>query len=105
MQQTFKSPDELLKDLGKLVHAHRLDQNLTQAALAAKAGIGRNALVKLEGGAVVTTETLVRILNALNAASSITALLPAPQVSPMNLLRHKTERQRARTSRKPIGGP
>ncbi len=105
MNQTFKSPDELLIDLGQRVHAHRLDQNITQSRLAAKAGIGRNALAKLEGGAVVTTETLVRILNALNAANSITELLPEPQVSPMNLVRHKPERQRARTSRKNIAGP
>lgn len=101
MDITFKTPGELLNDLGNLIRAHRLDRNLTQQAMAAKAGVGRNAIVKLERGDPVTTETLMRVLNAIDAANSISALLPQPKISPINLMHHKPERRRVRVPRRP----
>lgn len=94
-----KSPDEIIVDLGERLRGLRLAADLTQAAVADKAGVSERSLRDLESGQGSTVETLVRVLKALGAQDVIGAVAPRPAVSPMQLLRKKAPRRRASGTR------
>ncbi len=101
MDNSFLSPHELEVALGGRLRELRLRQNLGQAEVAASAGVGRRAIYTLESGGGSTVETLLRVLKALGVTDPIAALAPAPQVSPLAVLRSPKPPQRA--GRKPKG--
>ncbi len=90
----------VLAELGRRVQTHRLNLNLTQSAVAAKAGVSRRALQKLEGGRTCTLLVLVRILRALGRLDALDGFLPEPGLSPLQLAKLKgRERKRAGRTR------
>jgi transcriptional regulator with XRE-family HTH domain len=99
MDTTGKSPDEIVADLGERLRALRLGADLTQAAVADKAGVSERSLRDLESGQGSTVETLVRVLKALGVQDLIGAIAPRPAISPMQLLQKKTPRRRASGTR------
>ncbi|MBN4937531.1 helix-turn-helix transcriptional regulator [Stenotrophomonas maltophilia] len=90
-----QSPEEIAEALGKRFRARRLLSNVSQAALADKAGISRRALVQLESGQGSTVHTLISVLKALGLEQQLTTLVPVPTVSPMAMLKAKRLRSRA----------
>lgn len=82
----FRTPEELQIDLGSRVRAQRIHRRMTQAEVAAKAGVGLRSVIALEKGTGSTVETFVRVLKALGAEDLITELLPEPEISPMAML-------------------
>lgn len=91
----IQSPQEIAEALGKRIRARRLLANVSQAALADKAGISRRALVQLESGQGSTVHTLISTLKALGLEQQLTFLVPVPTVSPMAMLKAKRLRSRA----------
>jgi DNA-binding XRE family transcriptional regulator len=91
----IQSPEEIAEALGKRIRARRLLANVSQAALADKAGISRRALVQLESGQGSTVHTLISTLKALGLEQQLTFLVPVPTVSPMAMLKAKRLRSRA----------
>jgi len=91
----IQSPDEIAETLGNRIRALRVSRNLSQAALADKAGISRRALVQLEGGRGSTVYTLICVFKALGLEQQLSSLAPAPTVSPMAMLKAKRLRHRA----------
>ena len=90
--------------LGSRVQRERLNRNLTQAALAARAGVSARTVRYLEAGRQTTVETFVRVLRALDRLDALDALLPEPGVSPLQLAKLKgRERKRAGTRRRKTG--
>jgi len=84
-------------DLGKRLESIRLAQNISQSDLAAEAGVSRRTITRLENGAGISVETLIRIMRALGIANRLEALLPDPSVRPIDRVRLKgKQRQRAR---------
>lgn len=69
-----KTPVEIATDVGGRVRALRLQRNVTQAALAAQAGVSRPTLAALERGGRGTVETLARVLYALGREAELDAL-------------------------------
>lgn len=92
----FQSPEEIQIALGERLRQLRLRADVTQDALAAKAGISVRALRALEKGEGSSLITLVRVLKALGAASGLDAIAPEPTISPMALLERGKAPQRAR---------
>jgi transcriptional regulator with XRE-family HTH domain len=92
----FQSPEEIQVALGERLRQLRLRADVTQDALAAKAGISVRALRALEKGEGSSLITLVRVLKALGAASGLDAIAPEPTISPMALLERGKAPQRAR---------
>jgi putative transcriptional regulator len=91
--------------IGERTHRERLNQNLTQEALAERAGVGVRTVRHLEGGKPTTLETLIRVLRALGKLGTLDAFLPEPGISPLQLAKLKgRERQRAGTRRHTHGG-
>ncbi len=86
----------VLDELGHRVQLHRLNMNLTQAAVAEKAGVSRRVLQKLESGESCTLKVLIRILRALGKLEALDAFLQEPGLSPLQLAKLKgRERKRA----------
>lgn len=70
------SASELLAMIGKRMSGRRLGANLSQAELAARAGLSRHTILRLETGANVGTEALLRVAIALDATPEFVALFP-----------------------------
>ncbi len=90
------SNEAIRQELGNRLKAERLNQNITQAALAKRAGISRRTLVGAESGDPFTIDTLLSILRELSCLAQIDLFLPEPEISPVQLSKLKgKKRQRA----------
>ena len=97
-----KTDDEILKELGARLRAYRLQKNLSQRELAVRAGVNRTTIRDAELGKDFQLSTLVKLLRALGRLGDLDAFIPAPSVSPIQLMKRQGKlRQRAR---KPADG-
>jgi transcriptional regulator with XRE-family HTH domain len=84
-------------EIGRRLEGVRLAANVSQAQLAAEAGVSRRTITRLENGGGVSLDTLIRVMRALDIADRLDALLPDPNVRPIDRIRLKgKQRQRAR---------
>jgi len=91
----------VLQEIGGRLAQLRISLNLTQAELAANAGIGKRTLERLEAGETAQTTTFIRVLRALGQMDALNAFIPETQIRPMDALRHpRGERQRASSRKK-----
>ena len=94
-QQTH--PDNLVEHYGKTVAAYRLGLNITQSALAARAGVSPSTVHRIEAGRSVASDSLFRVLVALNLGDHIFHAIPEWRPGPVDRARgFVTGRQRAR---------
>jgi transcriptional regulator with XRE-family HTH domain len=96
MDHAMKTTEELERTLGAGVKALRIAQPWTQRQLATKAGVSVGAVANLERGKGSSTETFVRLLQAMKATHLLENLAPRPLVSPLALLRSVEPVQRVR---------
>ena len=86
--------------LCKRLETIRLSRNITQAQLAAEAGVSSRTIGRLENGQGVSMDTFIRIMMALGIQQSLEALLPDPTVRPIERVGIGAgERKRARPTR------
>lgn len=99
------SPDALLAELGRRIERLRLARNLSQEALAERAGIGRATMQRIERGEPVKTTVLVKVLGALDRLDVLDAVLPERVQSPLAELQRRpiAERRRASAPRASAG--
>ncbi len=91
--------DAILAETGRRIARYRIDQQLTQAALAEQAGVSKRTVERVEAGASVQFSTIIRILRTLNLLQGFDLLLPRPSPRPVDLLKQKGKiRQRASTA-------
>lgn len=103
---TATTGSQLIAQLGRRLAAYRLSRNLPQEQLSADAGVHLNTIRRLEDGANVSLDTLVRVLIALKLDDHLLGLVPDPAVRPIDrvaLAGH--ERQRARPKKGENTGP
>lgn len=95
--QDHVTDEAIIQELGHRLARMRLDQNLTQAELADKAGVGVRTVQRLEAGTVAPQLTMfIRICRALGIVDHFNLLVPEPVPSPMALLKMRGKlRQRA----------
>ena len=88
---------ELLIEVGIRLRAYRLQQNLTVAEVAERAGVNRNTVLNAEAGRNPRLETVLRLLRVYGRVESLDAFLPQLTLSPLQLVKSKGRlRQRAR---------
>lgn len=100
MDLEFKKPNELVKLLCARLRKERLTQQMTQAELAARAGIGVNTVSNLEAGRNVAFESLVRVVMVLGRLSELEALFLPKLESLDDILRYEKSASRQRIKRK-----
>jgi transcriptional regulator with XRE-family HTH domain len=89
---------DVLLELGRRLRAYRLQQNLTVATVARRAGVNPNTVLNAEAGRNPRTGTVLRLLRVYGRLEAMDAFLPSPAVSPLQLARRRGRpRQRART--------
>ena len=95
MSEISRMGDEaVLRVLGARLAQRRLARDLTQQELADRAGVGRRAVQRLEGGHPVTTVALVRVLRELEELDTLASAFPEPGPSPLEALKRQRQRRR-----------
>ena len=82
-------------ELGKQIRTLRLRLDLDQKQLAERAGIALNAVKNLETGKGASLHSLIQVLRILNRTDWLRSLAPTVSISPVQMLKTKTPRQRA----------
>jgi len=98
---TIAPSDAVIKALFERIEEIRLSRNISQATLAAEAGVSRSTVTRLAQGKNISADSFVRIMQALGLADHLAALLPDPSVRPVERIRlGGAERRRASSKRK-----
>lgn len=89
------SPKVIVEQLGERLKQARLNQNITQEAIADRIGVSRRTIINAEKGQA-TLETFVAIMQVLDLTNQLNLFLPAQAVSPIQLAKLQgSKRQRA----------
>ena len=103
MKITKQAIDEaVLGELGGRLARARLERNLTQAQLAAQAGVSKSTVQRLESGHVATQLSgFIRVCRVLDLLERFDLLVPEPVPSPVEQLKlYGRQRRRASAGRK-----
>lgn len=94
------SDKAILEHLGQSLAEFRVARELTQAALARQAGIGKRTLERIEAGISCQTSALVRVLRVLGLEQEILTIVPRHGPGPIAVLdAQKKQRKRVRSKR------
>ncbi|MBL8500986.1 MAG: helix-turn-helix domain-containing protein [Nitrosomonas sp.] len=96
------SDEAILAELGARLAQRRVARLLSQAALAAEAGVSKRTVERVEAGESVQWVTLIRLCRVLDLMDGLDQWLPEAGPSPMALLKEKQAgrgRQRTRGRR------
>lgn len=102
MDLNLNQPNEIVALICTRLRTERLAQQMTQAEVAARAGIGVNTLSNLEAGRSVALESLVRVAIVLGRSGEIENLFK-PSLDSLDDIRryeHSSQRQRIRKKAK-----
>lgn len=100
MDLSFSTPSELVKLLCERLRKERLAQQLTQAEVAARAGMGVNTVSNLEAGRNVAFENVVRVAMLLGRQRELEELFKPVLDSVEDILRYESSSNRHRVRRK-----
>jgi len=84
-------------ELGDRIKTARLNANLTQKALAKKAGISLKAVTNGEKGKS-TLESMIAILIALEITEQLNLFIPKQEISPVQLIKLQGKERKRATS-------
>ncbi len=88
-------------EIARRVQRARLDRQMTQADLAAAAGVARPTIERFEASGSAQLTTLVRVLRALDLIDRLDAILPETTIRPIEALETRGRgRKRASHRRK-----
>lgn len=91
--ETTQPIDRIVETLGIRLEAYRISRGIKQADLAAKAGISRSTLMRLEAGSSGTIDSLVRVLQALELTDRLVDLIPDAALSPLDPMSETGQRR------------
>jgi transcriptional regulator with XRE-family HTH domain len=94
----MSSPVEVIADLSSRVKRRRIDLNLTQRDLAAKAGVSYSSLRLFEEAGKISLEALVKIAFVLGAEVEFGQLFPPQAPRTIDDVIDRPLRKRARKS-------
>lgn len=101
MQITNETPEvSTLEELGARLRQTRLNQGVSQAELAAKAGVSELTISKMESGSPGQARNFLRVLRALGLQANLDAAVPRAVSSPIA----ESDRGGRARKRSPRGG-
>lgn len=84
MQITNQTPEtSTLEELGVRLRQTRLNQGMSQAELAARAGVSVLTVSKIEAGSLGQARSFLRVLRALGLLANLEAAVPPAVSSPI----------------------
>ena len=100
MDLSFSKPSEHVKQLCERLRKERLAMQMTQADVAARAGIGGSTLSNLEAGRNVAFETVIRVAMVLGRRKELEELFKPKLESLDDILRYENSANRQRIKKK-----
>lgn len=101
----FLSENEIAERIASAAKAYRLSPraaNMTQQALADKAGVSVGTIKRFEKTGIITLPNLISVFRSLGLLQNVAALLPeVPEVSPMEALLAEERKRKPMRVRKP----
>ena len=97
----FSKPEEIVQRLCQRLRTERLAQEMSQADVAGRAGVGINTVSNLEAGRNVSFESLVRVAMVLGRAQEFDSLFLPKLNSLDDIRRYESSSTRKRIKRKP----
>ena len=95
MRFDFYTPSEITDILGKRLKQQRLYQNLTQAELSQKAGIGLSTISRIESGEGGTLDNVIRYAMSVGLVNEFANLFANNPKTIDEVMAQKTSRKRA----------
>ena len=92
------SDSAAMREIGTRIARHRLNRNLTQATLAAEAGVSVPTVHRLEQGKSCQASSLIRVLRVLKLLDHLDGLVPEPPASPIQQLKMRGRLRRRASS-------
>lgn len=89
-----------IEDIGLKIKQYRINLQFTQNDLAERSGVSVRSISRLEQGASVQLESLIRVLIALHLDSNIDLLIPDQTKRPSYYLQDNSERKKQRVRKK-----
>ena len=96
----FSKPGEIVQLLCERLRKERLSRQMTQAEVAARAGIGVNTVSNLEAGRNVGFESVIRVATVLGRLKELQALFKPQLDSLDDILRYDNSAKRQRVKKK-----
>jgi transcriptional regulator with XRE-family HTH domain len=94
------TPETIIMELGKRIAKLRIEQGITQAQVAERAGVAKRTIERIEAGGDIQLTTLIRLLRVLDLTNHLNLLIPEAMPSPMEMLKHQAKpRKRAVTKK------
>jgi transcriptional regulator with XRE-family HTH domain len=90
----------VLDELGRRLERHRLERNLTQAELAAEAGVGQATVQRAERGRSVQMTSMIKLLRTLGLLGGLDLAVPESIALPIAQLEREQRKLRRRASRR-----
>ncbi len=98
--------DTLLAEFGRRLAQARLNQSLTQEALAVRAGVSKRTVERLEAGNGGTQlSAFIRVCRALSLLERLDLLVPEPVPSPIAQLKLRGKRRQRASSPRTAPNP
>ncbi|QZD72581.1 helix-turn-helix transcriptional regulator [Pseudomonas sp. 3-2] len=99
LELSFSKPSEIVKRLCQRLRTERIALQMTQADVAARAGVGTNTVANLEAGRNVSFETVVRVAMVVGRVQEIEDLFLPKLDSLDDILRYEDSSKRQRIKR------
>ncbi|WP_025806323.1 helix-turn-helix domain-containing protein [Pseudomonas chlororaphis] len=95
----FSKPSEIVKLLCERLRTERLALQMTQADVAARAGVAANTVSNMEAGRNVSLESVVRVAMVLGRSKELEGLFLPKLDSLEDILRYESSAKRQRSKR------
>lgn len=102
---TTSSSTAIAAALCKRLEGIRLSKNISQAELAKHAGVSRSTMTRIADGQSISLDSFIRVVKALGLADHLVALLPDPEVRPVELARHEGQHRRRASGKRKTSEP
>ena len=97
----YNDYDDYIRMIGDRIKAYRVNLGLTQQDLEDRSGVSKRSISRLEQGATIQLDNLMKILIALRLDDNIELLIPDQRMRPSSYLRDgRPKNIRARKSKK-----
>ena len=93
---SISNSSTIATELCRRLEEIRLSRNISQALLADEAGVSRSTITRMADGKGVSLDSFIRVMQALRLSDQLAALLPDPDVRPIERVKFAgAERRRA----------